>query len=206
MCGADVAETRRRASCGNGGPCVTWHEYEQTKAAANKQMQSESARHNARMRMQESACMSHVHACMPSAQATDTHWLRDRVCLCRESRDVRRRCGRDTTTRIMRKGPARVSHVAARTHDINRQSGERTNQWNQNQSDTKRRTRMRESSACIAYNVCAHACMPSHRHSPPARSCVCVESVMCGADVCWPRHDDAHHAERPVCHMRGKNT
>ena len=32
MCGADVAETRRRASCGNGGPCVTWPAHEQTKA------------------------------------------------------------------------------------------------------------------------------------------------------------------------------
>ena len=92
--------------------------------------------------------------------------------------------GRDTTTRIMRSGPCVT--CAARTHDMNRQSGERTNQWKQNPSDTKRRTRMRESSACIAY-ACAHACMPSHRHSPPARSCVCVESVMCGADVAETR-------------------
>ena len=84
-------------------------------------------------------------------------------------------------------------------------ANERTNQWNQNQSDTKRRTRMRESSACIAYRyVCAHACMPSHRHSQPARSCVCVESVMCGADVAETPRRASCGTARPVCHMAAR--
>ena len=102
MGGADVAETRRRASCGSGPCAMTWQ--------ASEQMESEpSVRHKARTRMRESACMC---ACVHAEPQTLTGCKI--VCLCRE-RDVRRRCGRDTTTRIMRNGPARVSHGGKNT-------------------------------------------------------------------------------------------
>ena len=73
MCGADVAETRRRASC-------TYVERPvcdgKNMNRQSEQMESESVRHKARMRMRERAS---VHVRVRACQATDTHSLQDRV-------------------------------------------------------------------------------------------------------------------------------
>ena len=88
------------------------HGKKMTQTKASKWNQNEPGT-KARMRMRESACMCHVrmraHA---KPQATDTHSLRDRVFVCRERDDGRRRCGRDTTTRIMWNGPVCVTYMA----------------------------------------------------------------------------------------------
>ena len=103
------------------GPCVTWRQEHMTSTdkAANEQINGirTRARHKAphtQAREQRMHCIC-MCACVHAKPQTLTACKI--VCLCRE-RDVRRRCGRDTTTRIMWIRPVCDDMASERTNGI----------------------------------------------------------------------------------------
>ena len=147
-------------------------------------MESESVRHkapHAHAREQRMHCIC-MCACVHAKPQTLTACKI--VCLCRE-RDVRRRCGRDTTTRIMWNRP-RVCDIHGK--NMNRQK--RANGIRMSQTQ-KRACACERVHACV---MCACVRMPSHRPQT-LTGCEIVRSCR-ERDVrrrMWPRHDDAHH-------------